>query len=114
MADLAKPQKTTWSTKLLGIIILILITNFVFILYLANLINQSESFALEKFEELRNVAYIIYTGCFIILGVFKMIGKRSNLTSGVPSLMIISLLLTTFSYALAKNALNLINLFNFF
>lgn len=114
MADLAKPQKTAGSTKLLGIIILILIPNFVFILYLVNLINQSESFALEKFEELRNAAYIIYTGAIFIWGFFIMIGRQSNLTSGIPSLIILSLLLTTFSYALAKNALNLINLFNLF
>lgn len=112
MADLAKPKKTAESTNLLGKLILIL-PNLVFIVYLAALINQSESFALEKFEELRNVAYLIYTGGFIILGVYILIRKQTKLNSVIPGLLI-SLILTTFSYVLAKIAVDLIKLFNLF
>lgn len=107
MADLAKPQPTGESTNIPDIIILI--PNIVFIVYLATLINQSESLALERFGELRNIAYLIYTGGFVILGFNILVRRQSKINSVIQGL-IISLILTTFSYALAKIAVGLANL----
>lgn len=115
MADLAKASYTVGLPKYLGPIILLL--HIVFITYLVFQINQSEELALAKFKDIRNIAYLIYIGLFTLIGILiilkklmKNLQKTTFLTSILQNL-VISLILTTFSYFLASIVVDFMNLF---
>lgn len=118
MADLAKAPQTVGITKYLGKIILFL--HLVFITFLVIQINQSAELALIKFKEIRKIAYIIYTGLFMLVGVsiaIKRLTKNFQQTGSVSDTLpnlVVSLVLTTFSYMIAKVVVDFMNLFNLF
>ncbi len=119
MADLAKSSQTIDFPKHLGKIILFL--HLVFIVYLVVQINQSsEELALAKYNEFKNIAYVIYIGLFAIVGVLtivKRLTKNSQPSGLLPTILhniTVSLVLTTFSFFLATLIIDLLKLLNLF
>lgn len=114
MSDLAKTSQTIDISKYLGRVIQVV--HLFFIAYLVWQINQSEELALEKFKEIRNLAYLAYIGLFSAIGVLIAIkklthGKQPEFIKSILSTLVISLIFTTFSYFLAKNIADIFNLF---
>lgn len=109
MADLAKASQAVDRSKFLNKILLVF--HLVFIAYLVTLINHSQEIALTKFLQLRNIAYVVYIGLFLVIGLF-IVTKKKMLVNNYVSLLVVSLMLTTFSYLLAKIVADLLRLFN--
>lgn len=107
MVDLAQQSSTSKLSSILGK--LVLIPNIYFIYFTYNLIKTDPQTAVGEFSRMRNLFYIVYVIVFAVIGLLIFILQRQDSNSSVlkhlkiflPNL-VLSLILTTFSYAIAQ------------
>ncbi len=117
MADLAEQSSVSNIPSIFGK--LIFIPNLYFIYFTFNLIKTNPQTAIQEFVRVRDLLYVVYIPLFIIIGLLILILQRQdknssilkNLRNLLPNL-ILSLILTTFSYAIAKYLNDLLILVN--
>lgn len=120
MVNLAKSSSNKIPSNLLGKIIQV--SNLIFIIYLIYSLQQSNPITLDKFKEIRNIAYYFYMACFLILGIVMILNKRppsavvagqqSDLSKKLLPNLVVNLILTTYAFYIATLVIDLLKLLN--